>query len=148
MEIILLEKIPNLGGLGEKVNVKPGYGRNFLIPQGKAVAATAEKIKLFEERRAELEKKAQDVLSAAEVRAASIATLTVSIAHKAGDEGRLYGSIGTKDIADAVTAQGVTIEKNEVRLPNGAIRQVGSYEVSIQLHGDVTATLNLTVVAA
>lgn len=148
MEIILLEKIPNLGSLGEKVNVKPGYGRNFLIPQGKAVAATPEKIKLFEERRAELEKKAQDVLDAAKARAETISTLSVSIAHKAGDEGRLYGSIGTKDIADAVTAKGVTIEKHEVRLPNGAIRQVGAYEISIQLHGDVTAILNLTVESA
>lgn len=148
MEIILLEKIPNLGGLGEKVNVRPGYGRNFLIPQGKAVVATPEKIQQFEERRAELERKAQDVLEAAEARANTISALTVSIAHKAGDEGRLYGSIGTKDIADAVTALGVEVEKHEVRLPNGAIRQIGQYEVSIQLHGDVTATLNLSVIAA
>lgn len=147
MDIILLEKIPNLGTLGDKVTVRPGYGRNFLIPQGKAVAATAEKIKQFEERRAELEKKAADSLSAAQARAATIAALSVTIAHKAGDEGRLYGSIGTRDIADAVTAQGVAVEKNEVRLPNGAIRQVGEYAVSIQLHGDVTAALALTIVA-
>jgi large subunit ribosomal protein L9 len=147
MEIILLEKVPNLGSLGDKVTVRPGYGRNFLIPHGKAVAATPEKIKQFEERRADLEKKAADVLSAAQARAASIAALSVTIAHKAGDEGRLYGSIGTRDIADAVTAQGIEVEKGEVRLPNGAIRQVGDYEIGIQLHGDVTAVLKLAVVA-
>jgi large subunit ribosomal protein L9 len=147
MEIILLEKVPNLGSLGDKVTVRPGYGRNFLIPHGKAVAATPEKIKQFEERRAELEKKAADVLAAAQSRAASIAALSVTIAHKAGDEGRLYGSIGTRDIADAVTAQGIEVEKGEVRLPNGAIRQIGDYEIGIQLHGDVTAVLKLAVVA-
>jgi large subunit ribosomal protein L9 len=147
MEIILLEKIPNLGTLGDKVTVRPGYGRNFLIPQGKAVVATAEKIKQFEERRADLEKKAADALAAAEARAATIAALAVTIAHKAGDEGRLYGSIGTRDIADAVTAQGVAVEKHEVRLPTGAIRQVGEYTIGIQLHGDVTASLALTIVA-
>ena len=147
MEIILLEKVPNLGSLGDKVTVRPGYGRNFLIPHGKAVAATPEKIKQFEERRADLEKKAADVLAAAEARAATIAALNVTIAHKAGDEGRLYGSIGTRDIADAATEQGVAVEKGEVRLPNGAIRQVGEYEIGIQLHGDVTAVLKLAVVA-
>lgn len=147
MEIILLEKVPNLGSLGDKVTVRPGYGRNFLIPHGKAVVATPEKIKQFEERRADLEKKAADVLAAAEARAATIAALNVTIAHKAGDEGRLYGSIGTRDIADAATAQGVAVEKGEVRLPNGAIRQVGEYEIGIQLHGDVTAVLKLAVVA-
>ena len=147
MEIILLEKVPNLGSLGDKVTVRPGYGRNFLIPHGKAVAATPEKIKQFEERRADLEKKAADVLAAAEARASTIAALNVTIAHKAGDEGRLYGSIGTRDIADAATAQGVAVEKGEVRLPNGAIRQVGEYEIGIQLHGDVTAVLKLAVVA-
>ena len=147
MEIILLEKIPNLGSLGDKVTVRPGYGRNFLIPQGKAVAATPEKIKQFEERRAELEKKAAEVLAAAASRAASIAAISVTIAHNAGDEGRLYGSIGTRDIADAATAQGIAVEKGEVRLPNGAIRQVGDYEIGIQLHGDVTAVLKLAVVA-
>jgi len=147
MEIILLEKISNLGGLGDKVAVKPGYGRNYLIPQGKAVAATAEKIKQFEDRRAELEKKAAETLAAAQARAASIAALSVTITHKAGDEGRLYGSIGTKDIAEAVTAAGVAIEKQEVRLPTGPIRHTGQYEIGIQLHGDVVAILPLTVAA-
>jgi large subunit ribosomal protein L9 len=147
MEIILLEKVANLGGLGDKVNVKPGYGRNFLIPQGKAVIASAEKIQHFEQRRAELEKKAADELAAAQKRSETIAALNVAIAHKAGDEGRLYGSIGTKDIAEAVTAAGVAIEKQEVRLPNGPIRHVGDYEIGIQLHSDVIAILPLKVVA-
>lgn len=147
MEIILLEKVANLGGLGDKVNVKPGYGRNFLIPQGKAVIASAEKIQHFEQRRAELEKKAADELAAAQKRSDTIAALNVAIAHKAGDEGRLYGSIGTKDIAEAVTAAGVAIEKQEVRLPNGPIRHVGDYEIGIQLHSDVIAILPLKVVA-
>ncbi len=147
MQIILLEKIPNLGGLGEQVTVKPGYGRNYLIPQGKAVAATAEKIAQFDQRRAELERKAAETLAAAETRASAISALIVTIAHKAGDEGRLYGSIGTRDIAAAVSDAGIVIEKHEVRLPNGPIRHVGEYEIAIQLHGDVIATLPLRVVA-
>ena len=147
MEIILLEKIPNLGGLGDKVSVKPGYGRNYLIPQGKAVVASAEKIEQFEQRRAELEKKAADTLAAAQSRAATISALKVTITHKAGDEGRLYGSIGTRDIAEAVTAAGVAVEKSEVRLPMGPIRHIGEYEIGIQLHGDVVAILPLTVAA-
>lgn len=147
MEIILLEKIPNLGGLGDKVSVKPGYGRNYLIPQGKAVVASAEKIEQFEQRRAELEKKAADTLAAAQSRAATISALKVTITHKAGDEGRLYGSIGTRDIAEAVTAAGVAVEKSEVRLPMGPIRHIGDYEIGIQLHGDVVAILPLTVAA-
>ena len=147
MEIILLEKIPNLGGLGEKVSVKPGYGRNYLIPQGKAVAATAEKIEQFEQRRADLEKKAAEALSAAQVRATAISALAVTIAHKAGDEGRLYGSIGTRDIAIAVTEAGIAVDKQEVRLPTGPIRNVGDYEIDIQLHGDVVAILALKVVS-
>jgi large subunit ribosomal protein L9 len=147
MEIILLEKVPNLGGLGEKVSVKPGYGRNFLIPKGKAVAATAEKIEQFEQRRAELEKKAAEALSAAQTRASAIGALIVTIAHKAGDEGRLYGSVGTRDIALAVTEAGITVDKSEVRLPTGPIRNVGEYEIGIQLHGDVVAILPLKVIA-
>ncbi len=147
MEIILLEKIPNLGGLGDKVSVKPGYGRNYLIPQGKAVVASADKIEQFEQRRAELEKKAAEVLAAAQGRSASISVMKITITHKAGDEGRLYGSIGTRDIAEAVSAAGIVVEKNEVRLPAGPIRQVGEYEIGIQLHGDVVALLPLSVVA-
>lgn len=146
MEIILLEKIAGLGNLGDKVAVRAGYGRNYLIPQGKAVAATAEKLAEFEKRRAELEKKAAEDLAAAQARAEAIAKLTVTIAQKAGAEGRLYGSVGTKDIADAVTAAGVALQKHEVRLPSGPIRQAGDYEISLQLHGDVVATVALSVV--
>ena len=145
MELILLEKVPNLGALGDKVSVRPGYARNFLIPQGKAVVASADKIAVFEARRAELEQKAQEAHAAAEARASAISALKVVISHKAGDEGRLYGSIGTRDIADAVTKHGVAIEKHEVRLPNGQIRTIGEYEIHIHLHSDVVAVLSLTV---
>ena len=147
MEIILLEKIANLGNLGDKVSVKPGYGRNYLIPQGKAVPATSAKLAEFEQRRAELEKKAAEVTAAAEARAQAIADLSVTIAQKAGEEGRLYGSISTKDIADAATKAGVEVQKHEVRLPSGPIRHTGEYDISLQLHGDVAATLKLAVVA-
>jgi large subunit ribosomal protein L9 len=146
MEIILLEKIANLGNLGDKVAVKPGYGRNYLIPQGKAVAATASKLAEFEQRRAELEKKAAEVTAAAQARAQVIGELNLTIAQKAGEEGRLYGSIGTKDIADAAVKAGIDIHKNEVRLPLGPIRHTGDYEVGVQLHGDIVATLRLAVV--
>lgn len=147
MEIILLEKIAKLGNLGDKVSVKPGYGRDYLIPQGKAVSATAEKLAEFEQRRADLEKKAAEDLAAAQARAEAIGNTPVTIAQKAGDEGRLYGSIGTRDIAEAATKAGVKIEKHEVRLPSGAIRHTGDYEIAIHLHGDVNATLALKVVA-
>jgi large subunit ribosomal protein L9 len=146
MEIILLEKIAGLGNLGDKVSVRAGYGRNFLIPQGKAVAATAEKLAEFEKRRAELEKKAAEDLAAARARADAIGKLTVKIVQKAGEEGRLYGSVGTKDIADAVTAAGVTLHKHEVRLPSGPIRQAGDYEIAVHLHSDVDGTVALSVV--
>lgn len=145
MEIILLEKIANLGNLGDKVVVRPGYGRNFLIPRGKAVRATAEKLAEFEQRRAELEKKAAADLSAAQSRAEALARLNVTIAQKAGDEGRLYGSVGAKDIADAVTAAGIALEKHEVRLPTGPIRQLGDYEIKLHVHPDVDAILSLKV---
>ncbi|MDD2768957.1 MAG: 50S ribosomal protein L9 [Methylococcus sp.] len=147
MDVILLEKVPNLGNLGDKVSVRPGYGRNFLIPKGKAVAATAVKLAEFEQRRAELEKKAAEELAAAQARAEAISQLVVSIAQKAGEEGKLYGSVGTKDIAEAATAAGVAVERNEVRLPNGPIRLAGDYEITLHLHSDVNATLNLKVVA-
>lgn len=146
MQVILLEKITNLGNLGDKVVVKPGYGRNYLIPQGKAVAATAAKLAEFEQRRAELEKKEADVLAAANVRAGAIGNLVLTIAQKAGDEGRLYGSIGAKDIAEAATAAGVPMDKQEVRLPAGPIRHTGDFEIVIHLHPEVEATLALKVV--
>lgn len=148
MQIILLEKIRRLGELGDTVKVKSGYGRNFLIPQGKAVSATAANKTFFEQRRAELEKKQAEVLAAAQARAEKLAALTVTIAAKAGDEGKLFGSIGTRDISDAVTAAGVAIEKSEVRLPNGALRMVGEYDISVSLHSEVTGTVKVAIVAA
>lgn len=147
MEVILLEKIANLGNLGDRVTIKSGYGRNYLIPQGKAAMATAAKIKEFEERRAELEKQAAEKLAAATARGESISKLNVTIAHKTGDEGRLFGSVGTQNIAEAVTSAGVKVEKHEVRMPNGVIRQVGEYEIAINLHTDVVVTLPIKIVA-
>ena len=147
MEVILLEKIGKLGNLGDKVNVKSGFGRNYLLPQGKAVAATEANVARFEERRAELEKAASEKLASAESRAAALNELVVTIAANAGDEGKLFGSIGSKDIADAITAAGTAVEKSEVRLPNGVIRAVGQFEIDVQLHPEVTATISLNVEA-
>ncbi|OOF26893.1 50S ribosomal protein L9 [Salinivibrio proteolyticus] len=149
MQVILLDKIGNLGGLGDQVTVKSGYARNFLIPQGKAVMATKTNIEHFEARRAELEAKVAEQLAAAQARAEKVEALeAVEIASKAGDEGKLFGSIGTRDIADAVTAAGIEIAKSEVRLPEGALRNTGEYEISVQLHSDVFATVKVNVVAA
>ena len=148
MQVILLDKIGNLGSLGDQVNVKAGYARNFLIPQGKAVMATKANVEMFETRRAELEANVAKQLAAAEARAESVNALEVTIASKSGDEGKLFGSIGNRDIADAATAAGVAIAKSEVRLPEGALRTTGSFEVSIQLHSEVFATLKLEVTAA
>lgn len=147
MQVILLDKIGNLGSLGDQVNVKAGYARNFLIPQGKVVMATKANVEMFETRRAELEANVAKQLAAAEARAESVNALEVTIASKSGDEGKLFGSIGNRDIADAVTAAGVAIAKSEVRLSEGALRTTGSFEVSIQLHSEVFATLKLVVVA-
>ena len=149
MEVILLEKVANVGALGEKVTVKSGFGRNYLIPQGKAVFASAENVRLFEERRAELEQQAAEQLSSAEARKAQVEALAdgVTISHKAGEEGRLFGSVGTSDIAGACTAAGVEIAKSEVRLPNGPFRVAGDYEVELHLHTDVNAHLKVTIVA-
>jgi len=147
MEVILLEKIANLGNLGDKVAVKAGYARNFLLPFGKATPATAENVAAFEARRAELEKLAAEKKAEADARAAQLAELTVTIAANAGEEGKLFGSIGTRDIADAVTAAGVAIEKSEVRLPEGPIRVTGEYDIELQLHTDVEVTIKLAVVA-
>ena len=148
MQLILLEKVANLGNLGDKVNVKAGYGRNFLLPYGKATAATPANIAAFEERRADLEKLAADKKASAETRAAQLAELEVTITATAGDEGKLFGSIGTHDIADALTASGVEVAKSEVRLPNGTIRNVGEFDVAVHLHSDVEATVRVIVVAA
>ena len=145
MQLILLEKVANLGNLGDKVNVKAGYGRNYLLPYGKATAAN---VAAFEERRAELEKLAAEKKASAEARAAQLAELEVTITATAGDEGKLFGSIGTHDIADALTASGVEVAKSEVRLPNGTIRNVGEFDVAVHLHSDVEATVRVVVVAA
>ena len=148
MQVILLDKSAHLGKVGDQVNVKSGYARNFLIPQGKAVMATAANIEHFEARRAELEEKAAQALAAAVDRAARLEALgSVTIASKAGDEGRLFGSIGTRDIADAITAKGVEVAKSEVRLPNGLIRTLGEHEVTFQFHGEVFSHLNVIIVA-
>ncbi len=147
MEVILLENIGNLGGLGDKVDVKAGFGRNYLIPQGKAVPATEANLAEFEARRAELEAAAAEALAAAEARAASINELDVlSIEANAGEGGKLFGSIGTRDIEDAVTAAGVEINKSEVRLPEGALRELGEYQVELHLHSDIDVTIELHIV--
>ena len=147
MEVILLENISNLGNLGDTVDVKAGFGRNFLIPQGKAVPATAANVAEFETRRADLEAAAAETLSQAEGRAEEIAALgVIEIAANAGEEGKLFGSVGTRDIAEAVCAAGCTVDKAEVRLPEGALRDLGEYEIAIQVHGDVTAMVNIAVI--
>lgn len=146
MEVILLEKVDNLGGLGDKVVVKPGYGRNFLIPSGRAVAATSENLKAFEARRVELEKQAAERVAAAQVRHATLDGLAITIAHRAGEEGKLFGSVGIADIVEAAAKKGAEIEKQEVRLPQGPIRTTGEHEVIVHLHADVDATIKVTVV--
>ena len=147
MNVILLEKVGKLGDLGDQVSVKSGYGRNFLIPFGKAVPATKDNVASFEVRRVELEAAAAKKLIAAQARAETLNELTFTVEANAGDEGKLFGSIGTADIAELVTATGKEVTKSEVRLPNGAIREVGNFEVTLQLHSDVNAVITITVVA-
>lgn len=147
MQVILLEKIRNLGSLGDIVNVKSGYGRNFLIPNGKAVFATEENIKRFEARRAELEKQAAETFKIAQEKQAALQALgAVTISSKAGDEGKLFGSIGTRDIAAAITKAGIEVQKSEVILPSGVLRQVGEYEIEIELPGDLNALVKISIV--
>lgn len=147
MEVILLEKIKNLGDLGDRVKVRPGYGRNYLIPQGKAVPATPENVRRFEERRAELERQAAEARAAAEARREKLEGLEVPIPARAGQEGKLFGSVGTQDIAEAVTAAaGIEVERREVLMPEGPIRQTGEYEIELQLHSDVSALVRIVVV--
>ena len=149
MQVILLDKIARLGGLGDTVEVKSGFARNYLIPQGKAVMATKANVEMFEARRAELEAKLADVLAAAKARAAQVEALEgVVIESKSGDEGKLFGSIGTRDVADAITAAGVAVAKSEVRMPEGALRYTGDYEIAVQLHADVKTAVKIQVVAA
>ena len=147
MDVILLEKVGRMGVLGDRISVKPGFGRNFLIPQGKAVLATPDNVQHYAQRRAELEKAAQEKLDAALARAEQVAATRLTLSAKAGDEGRLFGSIGTRDIAEAAQAAGLDLTKSELRLPNGPIRAVGEYSIAAQLHSEVIAQLSLTVVA-
>jgi large subunit ribosomal protein L9 len=146
MELILLEKIENLGDIGDRVKVKPGYGRNYLLPQSKAATATAENIEKFEKIRAELEARAAAALAEARARAEKLEGLTLTVPAKAGSEGKLFGSVGPAEIADACTRAGVEIEKQEVRLLEGPLRAVGDHEVVVHLHSDVDVTLALTIV--
>lgn len=147
MEVILLEKIRNLGSLGEKVKVKSGYGRNYLVPKGKAVYVTAENLKKFEARRAELEKLEAEHLKAAEARMQTLLALgVITIASRAGEEGKLFGSIGTRDIATAITKAGVEVTKSEIHLPMGALRMVGEYDIAIEFHSDVNKMVKIKIV--
>ncbi|KTC93734.1 MULTISPECIES: 50S ribosomal protein L9 [Legionella] len=147
MEVILLEKIRNLGNLGDKVDVKAGYGRNFLIPQNKAVFATEGNIERFEQRRAELEKNAQQSLANAEQRAAKLNDITVVISAMASDEGKLYGSIGANEIKDALVAKSIDVSKREIVMPEGPIHSVGDFAVEIHVHSDVVAKLQVQIVS-
>ena len=148
MEVILLEKVGKLGDIGDKVDVKSGFGRNYLIPKGKAIFATPANIAEFEQRRAELEQAASERRAEADARAAKLEALgSVQIAANAGDEGKLFGSVGARDIADALTAAGVEVNKSEVKLPEGVIRELGEFELDIQLHADVIQPVKLVVVA-
>jgi large subunit ribosomal protein L9 len=148
MQVILLEKLANLGQLGDVVKVKDGYGRNYLIPQKKAKRATPANLAEFETRRAELEKVQAEILVQAQARAEKINGVTVQIAQKAGVDGRLFGSVTTSDISEALKAQGFEVAKSEVRLPNGPLKQVGDSTVDLSLHTDVTASITVSVVAA
>jgi len=147
MEVILLQKVANLGNIGDRVKVKPGYGRNFLLPQGKAALATQRNVAKLESRRAELEKLAADEFESAKIRAAQLEGFRLTLTARAGSEGKLFGSIGTADIAEACSAQGIRIERAEVRLPQGPIRLVGEHAVKLHLHTDINIDLPVTVVA-
>jgi large subunit ribosomal protein L9 len=147
MELVLLQKVKNLGNLGDKVRVKPGYGRNFLIPQGQAVPATGVNLAEFEKRRSEYEAKANDVMTAAEARKASLEGATVVVKANASTEGKLFGSVGPRDIADAFSAAGKPLNKSEVVMSEGPIRHTGEFDVQIHLHADVHTTVKVTVAA-
>lgn len=146
MEVILLEKVENLGNIGDQVNVKAGYGRNYLLPQGKATVATPENIAIFEARRAELEAKQAEERGAADVRAGKLEDLVLPITAKSGPEGKLFGSLGTIDIAAAAVEAGHDIERSEVRLPDGPLRAVGEYDIEIHLHADVNVSIKVNVI--
>jgi large subunit ribosomal protein L9 len=146
MQLILLQKVVNLGNLGDKVNVKPGYGRNFLVPQGKAVPATAANVAEFEAKRAEYEAKAKASLEGAEGRKARLEGASVNISANASTEGKLYGSVGPREIAEALTAAGNPVEKSEVVMGEGPIRNTGEYDVVVHLHADIEITVKVNVV--
>ncbi|MBN2647589.1 MAG: 50S ribosomal protein L9 [Thiotrichales bacterium] len=148
MNVILLEKVKNLGTLGDQVSVKSGYARNFLIPQGKAKAATKDNVAEFEARRADLEKAAAAQLSVAQGVYENLNGQVITVEAVSGDEGKLFGSVGTQDIADALNAAGFVVERRDVRMPEGALRFVGTYEIDVQLHTDVVATITVEVKAA
>ena len=148
MRVILQEKIANLGNVGDQVTVKHGYGRNYLIPKQKAVLATPENTAEFEKRRAELEKASGEILAAAKARAKKLETLALKIEAQAGEEGKLFGSIGPRDIAEAATKAGAELAKSEVTMPEGPLRQLGEYEVTVTLHAEVTVALKVEIVAA
>jgi len=147
MEVILLQKVANLGNIGDRVKVRSGYGRNFLLPQGKATLVTPSNVVQFEARRAELENIARSELDSAQQRAAALQEFKLTITAKAGTEGKLFGSVGTSDIAEAATAAGHALTRAEVRLPAGPLRNVGDHSVSLHLHADVDVTLAVTIVA-
>lgn len=147
MDVILLEKVENLGNIGDRVKVRSGYGRNFLLPRGKATLATPANVAVFEARRAEFEKKEAEELQSARQRAADAGKLNIKLSAKAGTEGKLFGSLGTADIAEACTAAGVPVKRSEIRLPDGPIRTLGQHSIELHLHSDVNAVLNINVVA-
>ena len=147
MQVILLQRVVNLGKLGETVDVKAGYGRNYLIPQGKALPATDANIAKFEARRAELEALEAEKMAAANKRAEALTDVNVIMRAKSGDEGKLFGSIGARDIADALTKSGLEVDRSEVKMPEGAFRQVGEYKVTIQLHHDISADILVTILS-
>jgi large subunit ribosomal protein L9 len=147
MDVILLEKVRNLGNLGDQVKVRAGFGRNYLIPQGKAVIANEKNKAAFEARRAELEKHQADDLAKAQARAEKMSGATVQILSKAGEEGKLFGSIGTADIAEAMTAAGFPLERAEIHLPTGPLKHIGDFEVPVSLHTEVNFNIHVSVVA-
>ena len=146
MQVILLEKIRNLGALGDTVKVKPGYGRNFLIPQKKAVFATAENVKTFESKRAELEKNAAQIYAKAEQRAAKLQDFTLVITAQASDEGKLYGSIGVNELKEAFAAKSLDVSKREIMMPDGAFQSIGQFSVDIQVHSDLVVAVQVEIV--
>ena len=146
MEVILLTKVANLGNIGDRVKVRSGFGRNFLLPQGKATLATPDNVARFEARRSELEAAARDHLTSAQERAEAMKDFKLVIPAKAGTEGKLFGSIGTSDIAEAVTRAGFNVQRSEVRLPNGALRMIGDHSITLHLHADVDVPLAVSIV--